>query len=392
MGDWLFENAIGLRPPLQPREHGDRCARRSRKIIEGECRSIEIADILADYDSYHIRGFIQNSRGFVPTDIDLRNKLILHSCFDELWLYIFALREERVRLFHTRLSGCQSWGAKVLELPELVPFSQPYFFAQGPESLSVVCKTRNLRAQGVYHYAAFARNEVPDYYTVSFAGRTCLAQAHQCILCFRVFHSIGALADHINSGHSYYSCDNSDGVLDISRRADAPVLGAAWPCSSAATSKPRAPDEQHIKKLKPAAAYSNDPWFPLRGSMLTRQSRHSCKPASPRPLAKNKTLIEHEYDTLPYSDMLADHLNSRLPPCAEDELELMREWNTHRVAGLEPKSCLKLLVSRHSATPLVIRMLDMLYVRGVLSSAELMEVLECSRLVELSRARAVPDG
>lgn len=90
-------------------------------------------------------------------------------------------------------------------------------------------------------------------------------------------------------------------------------------------------------------------------------------------------LIENEFDKLDYSNMLSSHLNSRLKNRSSflnpKELKLMKEWNRLRLGTSKISDCLCQLVAALGLTNEVLKFIEILYNRGVITSSDIIDSL-----------------
>jgi len=90
-------------------------------------------------------------------------------------------------------------------------------------------------------------------------------------------------------------------------------------------------------------------------------------------------LIENEFDKLDYSNMLSSHLNCRLNNRSSflnpKELKLMKEWNRLRLGTSRIPDCLRQLVAALGLTNEVLKFIEILYNRGIITSSDIMDSL-----------------
>jgi hypothetical protein len=91
-------------------------------------------------------------------------------------------------------------------------------------------------------------------------------------------------------------------------------------------------------------------------------------------------LIEKEFDTLDYSLMLATHLNLSLKEKSNflkpEEYKIMKEWNFCKIKYSNSKKCLFKLLKKFGLSLEVIRMIDILYNKGILTSKDIIEAFK----------------
>lgn len=87
--------------------------------------------------------------------------------------------------------------------------------------------------------------------------------------------------------------------------------------------------------------------------------------------------IEKEYDTIDYTDMIANHLNIRLDQhmkngsLKERQYEIMKTWNKLMVEYKEMNQCLEKLLNIYGINESTVEMLELLYSRGLANSEEI---------------------
>lgn len=210
MTDWLLEGSLGMHPPLLQRSVAKCPKSRRMKIPEPECSSIEVVDLDGDFDSYHLRGWIRSPHATIPVAVKMRDPIVLFSCFDELFLHIFASRNGTTRLFIARAVCCQSWSLGAIEAREVCLDDGCKF-----ESIHVKCKIKNLRCANAYHYNVSPSAAQEQVFAVDFMGTRRRVARYTCVLCFVRFANIGTLVDHISIFHGRHSCSRSGDVLSI---------------------------------------------------------------------------------------------------------------------------------------------------------------------------------
>ena len=91
-------------------------------------------------------------------------------------------------------------------------------------------------------------------------------------------------------------------------------------------------------------------------------------------------LIEKEFDTLDYSLMSETHLNLSLKEKSNflkpEEYKIMKEWNFCKIKYSNSKKCLFKLLKKFGFSLEVIRMIDILYNKSILTSKDIIEALK----------------
>lgn len=100
------------------------------------------------------------------------------------------------------------------------------------------------------------------------------------------------------------------------------------------------------------------------------------------PLKKYGLLVEHEFDTIDYSGMVAKHLNLRLKDLflskeiSNSAYHLMKTWNRFSVTNKSFDEIVINTVETHGLDNESLQLIQLLYTRGILNSEEIMSILD----------------
>lgn len=92
-------------------------------------------------------------------------------------------------------------------------------------------------------------------------------------------------------------------------------------------------------------------------------------------------LIEREFDTLDYSDMLSKHLNTRIKEhlfsmaLTPKAYKLMKTWNECFIRTNKIEEALDEMISNYGITNEVMELIELIYTRGLLDSEEILHIL-----------------
>ncbi|KAM0680991.1 hypothetical protein GINT2_000774 [Glugoides intestinalis] len=103
-------------------------------------------------------------------------------------------------------------------------------------------------------------------------------------------------------------------------------------------------------------------------------------------LRKYGLLIEYEFDTIDYSGMIAKHLNLRLKDhflskeISNNAYHLMKTWNRFSVRNKSFDEIITETIETHGLDNESLKLIELLYTRGILNSEEIMCILNKLRL------------
>ncbi|KAI5177932.1 hypothetical protein PAEPH01_2511, partial [Pancytospora epiphaga] len=367
MSSWLTEHFIGSCPPfllrniLKPAEF-----RKFPKLHEKECCSFlitSIGDSSVQYDSYLIRGQIITPYGSVPiSQHSINYPIILHSCFDRVSLYIFAFKKSRLEIFAIEFSCCSNWNTSSLKAHRIRLLSGRNFLTRDhSSSIPIYCKFSNLRSSSEYHYnTPSPSNTILNEMSISFLGRTCTLQENMCPICLLIIPTHLTLPTHIDLCHLNFRASIRGSTLHVSHTDSSDSF--------------RNPYNSLIFGLHTVSG----PTFLGPHELLVCRTRR--RPPISYPLISHSLLIEREYFFFEYTKMISDHASSRLPSLPPVERSIIKAWNKLRIANLSTKDALKLLVVKFNMSHEIIRLCEMLYTKGIVTSADLSEVINAYSL------------
>ncbi|ORD95530.1 hypothetical protein HERIO_2425 [Hepatospora eriocheir] len=107
-------------------------------------------------------------------------------------------------------------------------------------------------------------------------------------------------------------------------------------------------------------------------------SRKGLKSIINYPLKTFKNQMEEEYNLVDSHKALSVHLNSRLNKkrLYDDEYFIMKRWNECMIKEKNPITALSIIFNEFGLILQTVKLMEILYERGVLNTKELVDILE----------------
>lgn len=368
MAKWLLEQSLGHSSPFtcksfrkEEKSLISSCYR--QQIVENECSSLEITSIDSDEPIEFIYAYIQNRGVTIPITLCVGKPLVLFSCYDQITMYFYTKRDSRLRMFCYTLQCCQNWHIGSFSALEAGFFGKKLFLETGNDSIKVYCTIANLRSEQEYHYRVIAPGPAaitPPTFSVNVKGQVCRVFKYQCALCLQPLSKLSMLITHINKQHTYYRCAYEDEILVISKVQNDNCISDNEPEDSVLNK-----EISYIRRNK-ASEFKN------KKALEYGLIRYGC-------------LINSEYERLNYTEILAEYSIQRLifHPDPEEK-SLMKAWNKQHLQSESIFENLKNIIATFGLSMSVLKLIEIIYVSGLLDSSELMAILEGKESFEIT--------
>lgn len=391
MDAWMVGHEISRIPPFLTRNLSRTPGTIRKRPVESECASFTVKGIPK---SLFASGYITNNGIRVPVTIQTGVPVVTFSCFDEVHLH--CIDPKKGKMYSIQFICCRNWGIKNLKA---VGVPCVWFSGNGldrSDSIEVCVEITDLRRSKEYHYNIPERSSRHDTtFMVLFNGNRVSLRTYECPCCYFRFNEMNTLKDHLDLVHKRIWPRISDGKLHLSVNAGFPSMhNSSWEIACEGKKLLSGGECNPLSRMDPVG-HSGEiiDWhrtkkvcngtgvvFKCDGCKDFAYLRKRDTELMEYPLSGYGLLINREFDTLDYSAMVSNHLNLGLEEkrLSLDQIEykIMREWNHFRAGGLDAEECLCKVIAMHSLSHSVIKLISILYTRGLLSSKDILGVLE----------------
>ncbi|OQS55261.1 hypothetical protein EHP00_595 [Ecytonucleospora hepatopenaei] len=420
MGKWLVENQLGMNNILNLKNVHKCCKKHRFKCLERECCKVIIKSIISPYGKFLIRGYIVNENAMNPIDFSVSNSVYLYSCYSTLQLFLYTVNKEDKKVFFCETTVCGKWGEIELKARNLEFFGKSTFIEEGFEEIVVLVEVKNLKEniKTGYHYGT--NIESSDFsclpknlhkeqtYTLLFLNEKYLVNDFKCIFCMRKFCCLQELNAHVNHQHLYFKSkiieDNGikydEDHID-NRPNNNEIFYEKHLCIEAAdteillskefvfySKKYRGRNAQITNQLDKEAEFK----YKKMEEISIKDKKYEIM-WHKNYLIKvllykydDKSQIEKEYDNNDYSDALTKHINMRFDNFLiknDGSRDLMEYWNKLKIERYEmcedKNDCISeilyLVLKQFGISKNTLRLMEILFTQGVLTSVHLIQVL-----------------
>lgn len=404
MSKWFVENQIGLNNAICFKTKQVNNNKYRHKCTEKECCKITITSISSSYGKLMVKGCIQNENVYIPVDLDNKNYVYLHSCYDTLHIFLYTL-DEPLKVFTVALKPCGQWGDKEIYANIIGFFGDPYFIETGEEKIKILTNVEKLKNR--YHYGnntteMVAPKETKSFYVLNFFNKYFKVKNNSCIFCFKEYNTLEDLSNHINLCHLHFKSEvmNADesiseniltdeesatkmlrieGILvEVDLCKEFTFINKRYKGRNAQFTKQIDKEaETKFKKLESIKVKGKTYEIFWHKNYLIKVEDYKLD---------NMTQIEKEYEIIDYNEALTNHLNQRMSNFQikkDGTVEIMELWNKlkierYKIAETKSECVCELLyavLKKFGLDIHTLRFIEMLYTQGVLTSVHIIQVL-----------------